>query len=145
MTKRVRYSGIAGVGIVLLVAVTTVFLRGDTETALVLETEGRLPSNPEVSSEEEFAVFSDPEFARAEEEYREAKRTLENVLDKHGDELDPELTEPIEENIGFIEGAVVDLLAALTTDPENESLRQMLLETYRREVRMLKSVLDLTD
>ena len=87
----------------------------------------------------------DPEFELAEEAYLEAKQELESVLNEREGDLDPEIAEPMEENIGFVEGAVVDLLAALTQDPDNESLKQMLLEMYRREVSMLKGFLDVTD
>lgn len=123
-----------------LIALLLVFLKPVT----IQDDDAPTPIAP-VPTDASIDELLDPEYELAEEAYLEAKQELKSALNARDGELDPELAEPMEENIGFVEGAVVDLLAALTQDPDNESLKQMLLEMYRREVKMLKSFLDVTD
>lgn len=59
-------------------------------------------------------------------------------------ELPADVAKPIDDDIGVIEGAVADLLAAMVREPENEDLKRMLVATYRNEFRLLKKALHLS-
>jgi hypothetical protein len=58
--------------------------------------------------------------------------------------LPEETSKPLDDDIGVVEGAVTDLLAAIAAEPDNESLKRMLIATYRNEVRILKKALHLS-
>jgi len=59
-------------------------------------------------------------------------------------EIPEDVAAPLDQDIGLIEGAVADLLAAVAQDPDNESLKKMLIATYRNEVKLLKTALHLS-
>ncbi len=61
------------------------------------------------------------------------------------DKLPSEVAEPVDENLGVIESAIADILAALANDPDNESLKQMLIATYRNELKLLRKALNLSE
>ena len=87
----------------------------------------------------------DPDpFAAAQAEYADAKERLRGALDEQTAETDPELFEPVEENLGFLEKAVVEVMMALSENPENNSLRQTLLHIYEEQVNLLQKALRLT-
>ncbi len=59
-------------------------------------------------------------------------------------EMPEEVAKPLDDDIGIIEGAAADLLAAIASEPDNNSLKNMLIATYRNEVKLLKKALHLT-
>jgi hypothetical protein len=69
---------------------------------------------------------------------------LQAVYESRKGELPEDLARPIDEDIGMIEGAVAELIAAIAEEPDNESLKRMLVATYRNEVKLLKRALHLT-
>ena len=83
-------------------------------------------------------------FAAAQAEYVDAKERLRGALDEQAAESDPELIEPVEENLGFLEKAVVEVMMALAANPESDSLRQTLLNMYEQQVNLLQKALRLT-
>ena len=78
-----------------------------------------------------------------EETYTAAKEELRSALDQRKANLAPDVIEPVEEDLGVIEGAVAEIGAALALDPDNEGLKKMLVQTYRLELRLLKKALRL--
>ena len=49
-----------------------------------------------------------------------------------------------DDGIGVSEGAAAGLLGAIASEPNNESLKKMLIATYRNEVKLLKKALRLS-
>lgn len=76
--------------------------------------------------------------------YVEAKQELRTAYDERKQALSEDVAHPFDKDLGIIEGAVADLLAALASDPDNDSLKRMLVMTYRNEMRLLKKALHLT-
>jgi hypothetical protein len=77
-------------------------------------------------------------------EMMEAKTTLKAEYAERRKALPEEIAKPIDDDIGVIEGIAADLLAALASEPENEDLKRMLVQTYRNEVKLLKKALHLS-
>ncbi len=69
---------------------------------------------------------------------------LQAQYDSLKGDMPEELSGPMDQEIGVVEGAVANLLAAIAQEPENESLKRMLVATYRNEVRLLKKALHLS-
>jgi hypothetical protein len=69
---------------------------------------------------------------------------LQAQYDSRKDDMPEDLSTPLDQEIGVIEGAVANLLAAIAAEPENDSLKRMLVATYRNEVRLLKKALHLS-
>lgn len=78
------------------------------------------------------------DFLRMEEEYRNAKTDLMNSIEARETGLDPETVTTIRENLQLIEGAIVDIHAAIKNDPSNRGLNDMLLAMYEQEIDFLE-------
>lgn len=76
--------------------------------------------------------------------YAEAKQELRTAYDEKKETLPQDVVDPLDKDLGIIEGAVADLLAALASDPDNDSLKRMLVMTYRNEMSLLKKALHLS-
>jgi hypothetical protein len=72
------------------------------------------------------------------------KDELRAEYDKQKEKLPDEVAQPIEQDVGVIEGAAADLLAAIAHEPDNQNLKMMLIETYRNEMKLLKKALHLS-
>lgn len=59
-------------------------------------------------------------------------------------EMPADVAKPLDDDIGMIEGVAADLLAAIASEPDNDSLKRMLIATYRNEVKLLKKALHLS-
>lgn len=77
-------------------------------------------------------------------EMMEAKTALEAEYAERRKDLPEDIAKPIEEDMGVIEGVAADLLAALASEPENDDLKRMLVQTYRNEMKLLKKALHLS-
>ena len=75
--------------------------------------------------------------------YRETKGELRVAYDESKDTLPPEVAEPLDQDLNLIESAIAEIGAALASDPDNESLKRMLVATYRNEMMLLKRALHL--
>ena len=75
--------------------------------------------------------------------YRETKGELRSAYDETKDALPPEVAEPLEQDLSLIESAIAEIGAALSSDPDNESLKRMLVATWRNEMMLLKRALHL--
>lgn len=72
------------------------------------------------------------------------KNELRAEYAKQKEKMPEDVAKPIEEDIGVIEGAAADLLAAIADEPDNQNLKRMLIETYRNEMKLLKKALHLS-
>lgn len=77
-------------------------------------------------------------------EMMEAKTALEAQYAERRKDIPEEIAKPIDDDIGVIEGIAADLLAALTSEPDNDDLKRMLVQTYRNEMKLLKKALHLS-
>lgn len=77
-------------------------------------------------------------------EMMEAKSALEAEYAERRKDIPEEIAKPIDDDIGMIEGIAADLLAALANEPDNDSLKRMLVQTYRNEMKLLKKALHLS-
>lgn len=77
-------------------------------------------------------------------EMMEMKTALEAEYAERRKELPEAVAKPIDDDIGMIEGIAADLLAALASEPDNDSLKRMLVQTYRNEMKLLKKALHLS-
>ena len=75
--------------------------------------------------------------------YRETKGELRSAYDETKDALPPEVAQPLEQNLTLVENAIAEIGAALSSDPDNESLKRMLVATWRNEMMLLKRALHL--
>lgn len=83
----------------------------------------------------EYQLGSDYQLARAGLESR-----LELVLER----LSPEQRAEVEENLDIIQGAIAEINAALEEEPDNVLLQELLLDTYREELAVMRNVGGLT-
>lgn len=97
------------------------------------------PLEPDATPNETETPLPEPEALVAAEVER-----FEAVYAEQRENLPAEVAEPVDENIGVIERAAADILAALANDPDNESLKRMLIATYRNELKMLRKALNLS-
>ncbi len=75
--------------------------------------------------------------------YQETKGELRSAYDETKDALPPEVAEPLEQDLTLVESAIAEIGAALASDPDNESLKRMLVATWRNEMMLLKRALHL--
>ncbi|MEJ2127930.1 MAG: hypothetical protein P8X81_03695 [Woeseiaceae bacterium] len=76
--------------------------------------------------------------------YQEAHRDLQAQLDTELERLSPEARKEVEENLAMIRGAIGQINKALTEEPDNALLQELLVQTYREELAMMKRVGGLT-
>ena len=73
--------------------------------------------------------------------YEETKSELRSAYDESKEALAPEVAGPLEQDLSLIENAIAEIGAALARDPDNESLKRMLVATWRNEMMLLKRAL----
>lgn len=99
----------------------------------------RLPAyEPDAPAPTETAGPIAAELAAAEAEYREARAELEAVLDTSNG-----APAVIEEDIGVVEQAIVEIVSALALNPENQFLQKTLLGNYQRQVELLRKSVEI--
>lgn len=77
-------------------------------------------------------------------DYQLARAGLENRLDSVLERLSPEQRAEVEENLEIIQGAIAEINAALEEEPDNVLLQELLLDTYREELAVMRNVGGLT-
>ncbi len=102
-----------------------------------------VPQDTEPPIAEDAPVPARPEDP-APPEVLAAKDELRAEYAKQKGKMPEDVAKPIEDDIGVIEGAAADLLAAIANEPDNENLKMMLIETYRNEMKLLKKALHLS-
>ena len=78
------------------------------------------------------------------EDYQVAREGLVVELDQELERLSPEAREEVRRNLEVIRTAIRDISIALEDDPNNPLLQQLLLDTYRDELRVMYQVNGLT-
>jgi hypothetical protein len=58
--------------------------------------------------------------------------------------LSPEAREEVEQNLAIIRGAILQINEALQKEPDNALLQELLLNTYREELALMRRVGGLT-
>ena len=86
----------------------------------------------------------DAEFASFGAGFVDARTNLETELAFELDRLSPETRATVEENIQIIRSAIDEINGELAEDPDNELLQELLIESYREELGVMREVGDLT-
>ena len=73
-------------------------------------------------------------------DYIDARRVLTGNLDQRLERLSPEAREEVLANIETIRKAIEDINLALAEDPDNVLLQQLLIDTYRDELAVMRQV-----
>jgi len=77
-------------------------------------------------------------------EYQEARGDLAAQLEVELARLSPEAREEVELNLSMIRGAIAQINEALTEEPDNALLQELLVKTYREELALMQRVGGLT-
>jgi hypothetical protein len=85
-----------------------------------------------------------PELASAEREYERATAQLMAALAQRRDTLPAETVQALDANLRAIDQALVDVRAAVRSDPTNPHLNHLLASTHQRKVETLRRVVKLT-
>jgi hypothetical protein len=73
-------------------------------------------------------------------DYMDARRALSDNLDTRLETLSPEANATVRENIQTIREAIDEINKALAEDPDNVLLQELLIDTYRDELSVMKQV-----
>jgi phosphoserine phosphatase len=73
-------------------------------------------------------------------DYVDARRVLSGNLSEQLEALSPEAREEVLTNIETIRNAIDDINRALANDPDNVLLQQLLIDTYRDELAVMRKV-----
>lgn len=73
-------------------------------------------------------------------DYQDARRLVSDNLSERLDDLSPETREAVLANIETIRKAIEDINRALANDPDNVLLQELLIDTYRDELSVMKKV-----
>ena len=77
-------------------------------------------------------------------DYQEARGDLVAQLDIELARLSPEARAEVELNLSMIRGAIAQINEALTDEPDNALLQELLVKTYREELALMQHVGGLT-
>ena len=66
---------------------------------------------------------------------------LQSAYEERIADMPAEVAEPLARDLSMIESVIAEIGAALVNDPDNESLKQMLVATYRNQIKVLKQAL----
>lgn len=78
------------------------------------------------------------------QEFVDARDYLVADLDGELDRLSPEARKEVEDNLAVIRQAISDINAALSEEPGNPHLQDLLMKTYREELAVMRNVGGLT-
>lgn len=73
-------------------------------------------------------------------DYQDARRLLSGNLDERLNVLSPEARAEVIANIETIQKAIDDINGALAEDPDNTLLQELLIDTYRDELSVMRTV-----
>jgi hypothetical protein len=73
-------------------------------------------------------------------DYIDARRVVSSNFDEHLQDLSPEARQEVLANIETIRNAIEEINIALAEDPDNVLLQELLIETYRDELDVMKKV-----
>jgi len=81
------------------------------------------------------------QYGEAERSYQDARSGLVEALAAREVELHPETRAVLDENLGIIDGAMKEIMAAIESDPENPVLVRKLMATREKELNLLETML----
>lgn len=84
------------------------------------------------------AAFNNSSFLG--EEYRLARGSVSAQLQRELDRLSPEARADVERNLAVIRLAIADINQALSKEPDNALLQELLAKAYREEVEIMQRV-----
>lgn len=73
-------------------------------------------------------------------DYIDARRVVSVDFEEHLADLSPEARQAVETNVETIRNAITEINRALAEDPDNVLLQELLIETYRDELNIMKRV-----
>ncbi len=149
MTRTVVFAGcsvifvcFAIVGGVLLLSVALPTDSSFDPDPLMVPAAGEAESSPDQVQDGD-AGTSDLVLEEVGAVYQATKGELRTAYDANKDSIPSEVAEPLDQDLSLIENAIAEIGAALASDPDNESLKRMLVATYRNEMMLLKRALHL--
>lgn len=77
-------------------------------------------------------------------DFQDARRDLEGRLDRELERLPPGSRSEVEKNMQTIRTAINEISAALSDEPDNELLQELLLSSYREELALMRKVNGIT-
>lgn len=77
--------------------------------------------------------------------FQDARRGLKDQLDQELARLSPEARAEIETNMQTIRTAIAEINAELADEPDNVLLQQLLLSSYREELKLMRTVSDISN
>lgn len=86
-----------------------------------------------------------PEVLQLQNQYTELKSELVATVDIDEDEHDTDIQTDIEGDLDLVEKSISEIVGALGDDPENEVLEEMLVTTYKKQIKLVKKFLLLSD
>lgn len=91
-------------------------------------------------------LFEKTSFAAYElgPDFQDARSRLAVRLEGELERMSPETRKAVEDNLALIRAAIVDINAALETEPHNVLLQELLVRTYREELDLMRRVGGLT-
>ncbi len=136
---------IVAIGLVLILSVALILalvwsLRGE-ELADFSEPDRRPASEVVVSLQDPL----DEELRLAEQEYREVKAQLQEAIGDKESQISDSKRGPLDEGLGIVQGAIQEIVMAISLNPENRSLKHILHDTYRKELNLLRKSLNLDE
>ncbi|MFN2398669.1 MAG: anti-sigma factor [Gemmatimonadaceae bacterium] len=123
----------------LAAAAAVLILASSGVTALVLRRDSGDAAAPAAETRRGAAYFA----SRAEErlteaDYVQAARDLSLILAERRASLSPHTVRIVEQNLGVIDAAIRESSDALARDPGNQDLSQMVANSYRQKVELLR-------
>lgn len=109
----------------------------DDETSVVSPEPALAPPDEAVAAPDLDNYFSGSEDASV----LETREALLEEFAAQREEMDPAVSAPVEEQVGIVEGAIVEMVMVLADNPDDEGLRSAILGTVRKEIGMLQSAL----
>lgn len=77
-------------------------------------------------------------------DFQDARRDLEGRLERELDRLSPSARSDVEANMQTIRTAINEISAALSEEPDNVLLQELLLSTYQEELSLMRKVNGIT-
>lgn len=126
-------------------AAAVILLVGGSSLITYQLTKSNVSNSPVVTSatfDSEFVSFGDEQ--KLSGGFESARNSLAAQLDAELDRLSPPVRAEVEANLVVIREAVAEIKAALEEEPNNAMLQELLMDTYREELALMRQVGGLT-
>ena len=98
---------------------------------------------PDDSTPADIGLPAGDELSAAEEPYRAAIASLEEIAHAEKGALDPATAATLDRNLALVDQAIREGRAALTTEPDNEPVQQSLLASFKSKLALLQDTVRL--